>query len=148
MQTESMVKFCLTYQDEIKAAINAKRLDPGTQKQGGAGHCHISDPTAVRAMRNCAEVQCVLVYYGPFLNGRQESRTVRWPERWLRVVDCVERHYAGQVQADIIDLRFRKGLDHNDIWKNVRVGRTTYFQLYNGIFLYAEGAVEALGADK
>ena len=63
----------------IRQAVYEKRMDRGGFTGGdGNGHCRISDPTALQAIRNVIELETIIIDDG----GR-----IMYPEKWLRVID-------------------------------------------------------------
>lgn len=51
----------------------------------GSGHCRIADPTAIRAIRNVIELDCVML---------DDGQRILYPERWLRVIRAVREFCA------------------------------------------------------
>lgn len=95
-QAEDLIEFCLTYRSQIEAAVlEAKMGTGGAGHTGGmgSGHCRVSDPTAIKAIRLLSPVTAVDVPFGPFIAGARERVHLRHPEKWLQVVKAVEQRF-------------------------------------------------------
>jgi hypothetical protein len=83
-----LIKFIFDYEGEIRYAVFEKRFDSCVPKTGGGnGHSKVSDPTAQKALQNVMPVDVVLIEYGASINGKRETQKIRYPERWLRIID-------------------------------------------------------------
>lgn len=144
MKASKSIDFVLRYYNNIKRAVNEKRLDPNTPHSGGGGHARISDPTAIKAIRNTEELAAVEVFFGAAVNGKTESMTLHRPESWLRVIDLAKAHFAGQVHWSIITMKYNENLSREEIVKRLNIGRTLYHVALNDVFVFAEGVAAGL----
>lgn len=126
MTNDEIIEFVLYHTDEIKNAIAEKRLDPCLPKSIGHGS-KISDITATAALTNISEVPCVVVGYGPRINGSGNAQVIKRPEQWLRVVDYLSEIYANKLTEDIIKRRYKSGESQQDTCKALGISRDIYF---------------------
>lgn len=146
MQVAKIIAFCFGHYEDIVKAVAEKRLDPGTPKTGGShGHCRISDPTAMLGIRHLSEVESVEIEYGAAYNGKRATYILDLPERWIKVVKYTREYYGGQLQWELIELHFVQGLEREEVWKRMKIGKTLYHVLYNNVFSYAAGVAKGLG---
>ncbi len=140
MALDRMVVFCFNHYEAIKRAVYEKRLDPGTQKQGGGGHSYISDPTAQKAIRNTAELDVVTINYGS-----RESQAIRRPESWLRVVERTRAYYGSNIQGQMIVMLYDKKAGWREICRTLKLRRSVYYTLMNDVISIATGIAIGLG---
>lgn len=146
MQVAKIVAFCFEHYYDIVKAVQEKRLDPATPKTGGGdGNSRRSDPTAMLGIRNVSEIDCVVVEYGAAIGGRRDTFTLRHPERWLKVVNFTREYYGGQIQWQLIELRYQQGLTRDEILAELNIGRSLYHVLCNDVFCFATGVAMGIG---
>lgn len=147
MNLNRIIEFCLAHRPAIAYYIEERRKDPGNGKVGGtAGMAFRSDPTSQCALRNLNEVGCVEIPYGIFTNGKQDIFTLRYPERWLKVIDYTEAFYQGKLQAKLIQAKYRECKSREQICEELNIGKSLYFVVQNDIFCFAAGVAIGLGA--
>lgn len=141
MSIRADIDFALTYTKEIELAIEEKRLDPNRPKSGGGnGHCRISDPTAMQGIFNAMDLDCVEVFFGGKICGRQRSRIVRRPESWVAMAKDIKKYYADTLQGKIIDMKFREiEMMRKEICAELNIGYTYYNQIIVEIYSFAYG---------
>ena len=105
---------------EIKQAVwEAKNDSRGHTGGGNSGHALVSDPTASAALHQVEEVREVTL---------PDGYNVRWPERWLRVIDATYEKYPASKRA----LRLRcSGLPYADACEELHIGKSTYYAMLN-----------------
>ena len=126
LTNDEMIEFVLFHTDEIKTAIAEKRLDPCLPKSIGHGSA-ISDITAAAALTNISEVPCVVVGYGPKINGLGNAQVIKRPEQWLRAVDYIDEIYRNKPTEEFISRRYRNGEEVNETCTNMGISRTIYY---------------------
>lgn len=141
-QAEDTIEFCLTYRAQIEAAVlEAKMGAGGAGHTGGmgSGHCRVSDPTAIKAIRLLSPVTAVDVPFGPFIAGARERVHLRHPEKWLEVVSAVEQRFltGSDKAADFYRSRYRD----RDLWKRtcteLHITHGIYYSLRKEVIQYA-----------
>lgn len=137
MTNDEMIEFVLYHTDEIKYAIAEKRLDPCLPKSIGHGSA-ISDITAATALTNISEIPCVVVAYGPKINGLGNAQVIKRPEMWLRVVKYLDEIYTGRPTEEFIRRRYREGEEVNETCANMGISRTIYYAYKMDVIRAAE----------
>ena len=137
MTNDEMIEFVLYHTDEIKNAIAEKRLDPCLPKSRGHGS-KISDITAAAALNNISEVPCVVVAYGPKINGTGETQVIKRPEMWLRAVEYLDEIYSNKPTEEFIRRRYRNGEEVNETCGNMGISRTIYYAYKMDVIRAAE----------
>lgn len=141
-QAEDTIEFCLTYRAQIEAAVlEAKMGAGGAGHTGGmgSGHCRVSDPTAIKAIRLLSPVAAVDVLFGPYVAGARERQHLRHPEKWLAVANAVEQRFltGGDKAADFYRSRYRD----RDLWKRtcteLHITHGVYYSLRKEVIQYA-----------
>ena len=97
MNNKELIEFVFYHEKEIKQAVFERREDGCLPKTGGggSGHCRVSDPTAQNAIRKALEIPAVIIEYGAKTCGRSNSRTLRHPEKLLKVVQYKREYFHG-----------------------------------------------------
>ena len=145
MNVNKIVDFCFRYRSNIERAIYEKRVDPGLPKTGGHDGLAVrSDPTCQKALKDLTELSCVEVPYGAAI-GSRDVFALRYPERWLRVVELTESYYAGKLQGQLLHKKYHESLDQRTICCDLNIGRSLYFVMQNDIFCFATGVAAGLG---
>ncbi|WP_270420877.1 hypothetical protein [Acidaminococcus massiliensis] len=105
----------------------------------GSGHCRVSDPTAIKAIRLLSPVAAVDVPFGPFIAGAREMVHLRHPEKWLAVVSAVEQRFltgTGKA-ADFYKSRYQD----RDLWKrtctDMHITHGIYYAMRKEVIYYA-----------
>lgn len=137
MTNDEMIEFVLFHAAEIKCAIAEKRLDPCLPKSIGHGS-KISDVTATAALTNISEVPCVVVGYGPKINGLGNAQVIKRPERWIRVVNYLDEIYTGKPTEEFIRRRYRQGEEVNETCSKMGISRTIYYAYKMDVIRAAE----------
>ena len=141
-QAEETIEFCLTYKPQIEAAVlEAKMGIRGGGHTGGlgSGHCRVSDPTAIKAIRLLSPAAAVDVPFGPYIAGARERVHLRHPEKWLAVVSAVEQRFltGNGKTADFYRSRYRD----RDLWKRtcteLHITHGIYYNLRKEVIQYA-----------
>lgn len=114
---------------EIKQAVwEAKNDSRGHTGGGNSGHALMSDPTASAALHQVDEVREVTL---------PDGYNVRWPERWLRVIDATYEKYPASKRA----LRLRcSGFTYADACEELHIGKSTYYAMLNDADSFAFAA--------
>ena len=114
---------------EIKQAVwEAKNDSHGRTGGGNSGHALVSDPTAAAAMHQVEEVREVTL---------ADGYNVRWPERWLRVINATYDKYPASERA----IRLRcSGYAYADACEELHIGKTTYYAMLNDADSFAFAA--------
>ena len=123
---------------QIEQAVLEYRNRAGGHTGGGAsGHGFISDPTAAQAMRAAEEVKVVTL---------DDGYTVRWPERWLRVIRGTYAKCPGEARA--VKLR-SQGYGWADACEELNgVCYKTYYSMIDNAYAFAKNAACQLGIIK
>ena len=147
MQLEELIEFVLTHTDEIKTAIVEQRVD--VQKGhtgGGAGHSKVSDPTALRAIKNITEIQVVHVQYGAIVAGKMDTVTIKRPEKWLRIERQVREYYLGNERmAKFYQLKYMKQLDRRQVLDNMKISKGLYYAMSGDVTRFVMMCAVAAG---
>lgn len=126
MTNDEIIEFVLYHTEAIKKAIEEKRLDPCLPRTIGHGS-KIADITAAAAITNISDVPCVVIGYGPKINGRGNTQVVKKPEMWLRLVKYLDEIYKGNLTEEIIKRRYAMGESQQDTCKALGISRDIYF---------------------
>ncbi len=120
-------------EDKIRRAVFEARHDNGGGKTGGggSGHAFVSDPTASAAMREVSPLRAVEIEVG-----KNESETVKWPEKWLAVIEATYRRYSDGVAAGILRDRYRGETQVKTCMENY-ISKATYYFILREIENYA-----------
>ena len=137
LTNDEMIEFVLFHTDEIKNAIAEKRLDPCLPKSIGHGS-KISDITAAAALTNISEVHCVVVGYGPKINGHGNAQVIKRPEQWLTVVKYIDEIYNNKPTEEFIRRRYRQSEEVNETCTNMGISRTIYYAYKMDVIRAAE----------
>ena len=139
MMDVGLIDFVLRYRQELTEAVNAKKENKDTQKVGGNGngHCHISDPTAQKAIRHLDPIGTVVVYYGPSINGIRASRTVPDSERWLSIANATWARFQHDRLYKFMQLKYIENMDIKGIRKEFKIGRRRFFYMQRSVRKYA-----------
>lgn len=143
-RADDTIEFCLSHKGQIQAAIMEARMGAGGRGHTGgvgSGHCRVSDPTALQAIRALSPVESIDVPFGPYIAGVRERVHLRHPEKWLAVVSAVEQRFlAGNGLT--LDARFYKSryLD-GDLWRRtcdkLRITHGTYYAYRQDVLNHA-----------
>lgn len=145
MGVKENIEFCWQNENCIRQAVEDKRRDYGRTARGGHGRCKVSDPTALRAIANVSDVECVEVEYGPAVNGRRNIKTLKHPLQWLKVASWTKSYYQGKPQGDIIELKYKQSMLRNEICAQLGVSQASYYTMLSDIFTYASGLACGMG---
>lgn len=145
MNIKETVEFCWQHENCIRQAIEYKRRDYGKTPRGGHGRCRVSDPTALKAIANVSDVECVEVEYGPAINGKRNIKTLKRPLQWLKVAKWTKDYYAGKPQGELIDLKYKQSKLRNEICFILGVSQARYYTMLSDIFTYATGLARGMG---
>lgn len=143
--SKEFVRFIFTYENKIRYAIYEKRFDNCLPKTGGNGHSRISDPTAQKAMQAVMPIGTVLIEYGATLNDRKETRTIKHPEAWMRVVDETYKFFDNKKQGEVLYARFKKGESRLGTCRRLGIKKSWYAVLLNDAMRHAEKLAEGAG---
>ena len=123
------VEYVFYNEKNIRRAVNEKRLDSGGHTGGeNTGHAFVSDPTAVKAIRDAVEIEWVLLDNGD---------NIRWPERWIGVINAVYS-WCGKdsIRLQVAKMRYR-GCDYRDTCAELHISQSTYSAIMAEIRNYA-----------
>lgn len=126
MSNDEIIELVLFHTKEIEQYVYEARLDPCIPKSVG-GHSKISDPTATKALTNISEVPCVVISYGPKINGLGNAQVIKRPEMWLRAVKYLDEIYNNKPTEEFIKRRYRQGEEVNETCANMGISRTLYY---------------------
>ena len=147
--TQKDLDITFLYIDEIRQLVLEAQQDPNTPKSGGGnGHCRISDPTAMLAIRKLEGVLCVEVPVGPEINGKRDSYTLYNPDKWIKLYEWTKSDLQGRVEWDVLTLYYTYYEDRSKraiICKELNIGSTCYHVILNGIWRYIWGMARGLG---
>lgn len=120
-------------EDKIRQAVFEARNDSGAGKTGGngSGHAFVSDPTASAAMREISPLRAVEIEVG-----KNETETIKWPEKWLQVIEATYRRYEGGVAASILRDRYNGESQVKTCMDNY-ISKATYYFILKEIENYA-----------
>lgn len=105
------------HEKEIAAAIRQAHADVmnGTRTSGGGtGH---GDPTAVKGISLASEIKTVRL---------TDGRTVKYPERWLKVVKETYKHLDG-IQRSVCEEKYRKHKHFRRSLEALEIDQNTYY---------------------
>lgn len=143
------VEFVFSNERKIREAIEEKRTESGGRTGGGnSGHCSISDPTAISAIRNVDEINCVYIEYGPDTGCGKNRKRIKYPERWLKVIAWTKEYYNEPQrveQSQLFDMHFRQYLSREEACEKLNIGYGKYHTMLNDILAFAAGMAVGLG---
>lgn len=145
MGVKENIEFCWQHENCIRQAVEDKRRDYGRTARGGHGRCKVSDPTALRAIANVSDVECVEVEYGAAVNGRRNIKALKHPLQWLKAATWTKDYYQGKTQGQIIELKYKQSMLRNDICSALNISIATYYVMLSDIFTYANGLARGMG---
>lgn len=147
VQLEDLIEFVLTHTDEIKIAITDQRIDAQKGSTGGGtGHSKISDPTALRAIKNITESPVVYVQHGPIIAGKMDAVKIKRPERWLKVEKQTREYYLGNERmSDFYKLRYIKQLERRQVWERLCIKKGLYYAMASDVTRFAMMCAVASG---
>lgn len=110
-------------EDKIRRAVFEARHDSGGGKTGGggSGHAFVSDPTASAAMREVSPLRAIEIE-----TGKNETETIKWPEKWLAVIEATYRHYSGGVVEQLLKRRYA-GENHVQTCMELCISQNVYY---------------------
>ncbi len=136
---DHVIEFVLMYHNEIEAAVEDKRNGGNVITGGSCGHSRISDPTANKAVRNASEVASVKIVHGASWCGERSTKTIRFPERWLRVSKAVRDHHEENDRTrDFFDRRYNKREDWRTTCRELNMSRGVYYAMRTDVIHIAE----------
>lgn len=146
MMDVGLIDFVLEYRQELQEAINAEKENKDTQKVGGNGngHCHISDPTAQKAIRHLDPVGTIIVYYGPCINGVRASRLVPDSERWLSIANATWDYFKYDKLHKFMQLKYAENMDIKEIRDELKIGRRRFFYMQRSVRKYAYDSAKGM----
>lgn len=146
MINTSLIDFVLEHREELRKAIDEEKQNKDTQKVGGNGngHCHISDPTAQKAIRLVDPIGTVVVYYGPCVNGVRASRVVPDSERWLSIANATWNYFKHDRLYKFMQLKYIEHMDIKEIRKEFKIGRRRFFYMQRSIRKYAYDSAKGM----
>lgn len=143
------VEFVFFHEQQLREGIAEKRLEVGGRTGGsGSGHCSISDPTAISAIRNADELACIYVEYGPDTGCGRNRMKVKTPERWLKVIAWTKEYYREPhrtEQGKLLDMHFRQCLSREEACEKLNIGYGKYHAMLNDMLAFAAGMAVGLG---
>ena len=161
-----IIEFCLWYEKEIQIAYAEKREGAarGVTGGNGSGHMQISDPTALQAIRNVAEINVLDVPYGP-LYGKapkyneetglyekdkrwQDTYRLRYPLKWLRVTAALKKYYLNDNNTlrDFFERRYIKKENWKQTCSELHISRDIYYVMRAEVIRAGEVYAAGMGA--
>lgn len=137
---EKKVEWALKHQSEIEKAVYYARNDRGEQLETVGHGSGISKPTEQQGIYNATELYEVIV-----LTDEGESRRLKWPERWLEVTKTIRSRYEGQLQGEIISLKYDNKEKSDKIIEKLKVSRPWFYAINSTILTYGEGVAQGKG---
>lgn len=140
MNIENLIEFVLMYAQDIAEAVEEKRQDAGGGKTGGTnGHSRISDPTALKAIRNAMEVESVRITYGAAFYGERAKKTIRQPERWLAVAQAVRaQQMRNEITKAFYESRYYGRNDWQQTCRELHISRSVYYAMRADVMAVAK----------
>lgn len=119
--------------EKIKQAVWEARNDSGGNKTGGngSGHAFVSDPTANAAMKGASLLPAVEIEVG-----KNETETIKWPEKWLIVIEATYRRYKDGVVEKLLKCRY-SGDPYQKTCMELHISTTTYYQIITEVQQFA-----------
>lgn len=147
MTNKELIEFVFYHEKDIKQAVFERREDGCLPKTGGSGsgHCRVSDPTAQNAIRKALEVPAVIIEHGPKTCGRRNSITLRYPEKWLKVVQYTREYFNGTASGALFKMRYSDCLTREEIICKIKIRKSQYHAMVAGIIKFAEGVAVCEG---
>lgn len=142
------VDFVFSHEQAIREAVQEKRSVKGGHTGGSGGHCYISDPTAITAIRNIEEVSCVYIEYGPNTGTGRERKRLRYPERWLKVINWTREYYYESCRVEqgrLLDMHYRQNISREEACEQLHIGYGKYHTMLNDVLAFAVGLATGLG---
>jgi len=122
------IEYVFYHEKSISDAVLEARNEPGGHTGGNAGHAFVSDPTAIKAIKNAEELKVITI---------DGDHKVSYPERWLRVCAAVrEDSNTDAIKREIFRRRYG-GEPYQRTCADVCIGETTYWMNLKEIRSYA-----------
>lgn len=120
-------------EDKIRRAVFEARYDSGGGKTGGggSGHAFVSDPTASAAMREVSPLRAIEIELG-----KNETETIKWPEKWLAVIEATYRRYEGGIIEQLLKYRYA-GEPYQKTCMELHISSSTYYQMITEVQQFA-----------
>lgn len=136
------IEFILINIEAIKKAVIESRVSgnrTGHTGGNGSGHSRVSDPTAIKAIRNISEVPVITISYGPYIAGCRECKTIKHPELWIKVAESVIHYYLKNARMhDFFHRRYQLKEDWEKTCKELNMGRGAYYAMKADVLHMAE----------
>ena len=147
MTNKELIEFVFYYEKEIKQAVFEKREDGCLPKTsgGGSGHCFTNDRTAQEAIRRILDVPAVIIEYGAKTCGRRNSITLRYPEKWLKVIAVTRGYFGNRTAGKVYALRYCNCRTREEILDELSIRKSQYHAMVAGIIKFAEGVAVCEG---
>jgi len=131
-------------EDKIRQAVFEVRNDSGAGKTGGngSGHAFVSDPTASAAIREISPLRAVEIEAG-----KNETETIKWPEKWLAVIEATYRHYEGGIMEELLKYRYA-GETYQWTCSKLHISNSTYYQMITEVQQFALACACQIGLVK
>jgi hypothetical protein len=119
--------------DKIRQAVFEARNDSGAGKTGGngSGHAFVSDPTANVAIRKVSPLHAVTIEIG-----KNEVETIKWPEKWLAVIEATYRRYEGGSVESLLKRRY-DGETHAQTCMELCISQNVYYCILREVSQFA-----------
>lgn len=153
-EVESTIEFVLRNAERIKKCVDEKRRDPGAARDentGGGRGSRVSDPTAARAIQRVAPIPYIHCPFGPYINGKQDAKYIRLPEKWLYVENAVRSFYIridNEAAREIYKRRYLKG-EYGEPWditcSDLDITKGWYYVVVHDIIRFAEIYASGIG---
>ena len=147
MTNKELIEFVFYHEQDIKRAVFEKREDGCLPKTGGggSGHCFTNDRTAQEAIRRILDVPAVVIEYGAKTCGRRNSITLRYPEKWLKVIAVTRGYFGNRTAGKVYALRYCNCRTREEILDELSIRKSQYHTMVAGIIKFAEGVAVCEG---
>lgn len=142
-----LIAFVFSHCEDIKQAVYEARNDDASRRRTIEGI--VSRPTETAAIKAASEVQSVYVSYGARVCKRRREKKIKYPERWLALIELLNVRCESPITKAILD-GILKDLYTDDVWfNNIRehydISSQWIYSEYDNIMLLAQGYVMGAG---
>ena len=148
---DGTIEFVLRNADRIAQCIVASKEQREGQESnnrdentGGGRTGHISDPTAMMAIKRVEPVQFIYCPFGPAINGKRDARYIRLPEKWLQVERITREYYTRETEHEkvrgVYQRRYLQG-EYGERWERtcvqLNISRGFYYSVVHDVVRFA-----------
>ena len=126
---DSTIEFVLRNAERIAECVEKAKEDREGQNRtddntGGGKSGHISDPTAMQAIRLVEPVPYIHCPFGAAINGKRDAVYIRLPEKWLKVEKITREYYTRETEKkkvrEVYARRYLQG-EYGERWERTCV---------------------------